>query len=60
MWYYAKARWQGRQSLGKRGDPHQLGGDFLIDPRGDYGGGSPQRHPADRVTVEQVLGLIKA
>lgn len=58
VWYYAKARWQGQKSLGKRGDPHQLGGDFLIDPRGVIVSAHPSRHPADRVTVDQFLTLI--
>lgn len=58
VWYYAKARWQGRKSLGKRGDPHQLGGDFLIDPQGVIVSARPSRHPADRVTVDQFLTLI--
>ena len=58
VWYYAKARWQGRQSLGKRGDTHQLGGDFLIDPEGVIVAAHPSRHPADRVTVAQLLAHV--
>lgn len=58
VWYYTKARWQGHQSLGKRGDPHQLGGDFLIDPKGVIVAAYPSRHPADRVAVDQLLTLI--
>lgn len=58
VWYYAKARWQGHKSLGKRGDPHQLGGDFLIDPNGVIVSAYPSRHPADRIAVDQVLERV--
>lgn len=58
LWYYTKARWQGRKILGKRGDPHQLGGDFLIDPSGFIRLAHPSRNPADRVRVDQLLAVL--
>ena len=58
LWYYGKAALQGRQTYGKRGDPHQLGGDFLIDPTGAIRLSHPSRNPTDRPSVGEVLGRV--
>ncbi|MCA9995036.1 MAG: redoxin domain-containing protein [Anaerolineales bacterium] len=56
--YYAKARLQGRQTYGKRGDTNQLGGDFVIDPQGIIRLAHPSYEPTDRTAVSTVLSLL--
>ena len=58
LWYYAKAVWQGRQTLGKRGDTHQLGGDFIIDAHGIIQLAHPSREPTDRPPVDKILTVL--
>ena len=58
LWYYAKAIAQKRQTYGKRGDPHQLGGDFVIDPQGIIRLAHPSREPTDRPTVATILDVL--
>ena len=58
LWYYLKAAWQGRERLGKRGDPHQLGGDFIIDPQGIVRLAQPSRDPLDRPSLDQILTTL--
>jgi peroxiredoxin len=60
LWYYLKAAWQGRERLGKRGDPHQLGGDFIIDPQGIVRLAQPSRDPLDRPSLDQLLTTLNA
>ncbi len=59
LWYYTKAVWQKRETFGKRGDPHQLGGDFIIDPRGVIRLAHPSRDPTDRPSMPQILSTLK-
>ena len=59
LWYYGRARWQGRRTYGKRGDPHQLGSDFMIDPRGLIRLAHPSREPTDRPsTIKRDLATL--
>ena len=54
--YYAKAILMGRKFHPKpRGNPHQMGGDFLIDCDGSLLLAHPSREPADRPSVEAIL-----
>ncbi|KAF0313727.1 hypothetical protein FJT64_015713 [Amphibalanus amphitrite] len=39
-------------------DPHQLGGDFLLDSRGRLMLSHPSTDPADRPTVQQLLDTL--
>ena len=56
IWYYAKAILKGRKIHPKpRGNPHQMGGDFLIDCDGSLLLAHPSREPADRPSVEAIL-----
>lgn len=59
LWYYGRARWQGRSTYGKRGDPHQLGGDFIIDPRGLIRLAHPSREPTDRPSIQMLLTTLQ-
>lgn len=56
--YYAKAKRQGREILGKRGDTGQLGGDFVIDPSGIIRLAHPSYEPTDRTAVSTVLSVL--
>lgn len=58
LWYYVKAVAQGRELLGKRGDPHQLGGDFVVDARGIIRLAHPSQDPTDRPAVETLLRVL--
>jgi alkyl hydroperoxide reductase subunit AhpC len=58
LWYYVKAVAQGRETFGRRGDPHQLGGDFIVDSRGIVRLAHPSREPTDRPSVEQLLQVL--
>lgn len=59
LWYYAKATLQGREKFGKRGDPHQLGGDFIIDSHGIVQLAHPSKEPTDRPSVDQLLAVLQ-
>jgi peroxiredoxin len=58
LWYYAKAKMQGRKTGGNRGDAHQLGGDFVIDAHGIIRLAHPSREPTDRPSAAKVLSLL--
>ena len=59
LWYYAKATLQGREKFGKRGDPHQLGGDFIVDSQGIVRLAHPSKEPTDRPDVEKLLAVLR-
>ena len=59
LWYYAKATLQGREKFGKRGDPHQLGGDFIVDSQGIVRLAHPSKEPTDRPRVEKLLTVLQ-
>ena len=58
LWFYAKATLQGREKFGKRGDPHQLGGDFIVDSQGIVRLAHPSKEPTDRPSVEKLLQVL--
>lgn len=58
LWYYGKAALQRRETFGKRGDPHQLGGDFLIDQTGTIRLAYPSRDPTDRPAISELLSVL--
>lgn len=58
LWYYAKAKAQKRPTLGKRGNPHQLGGDFIISPTGILRLAHPSQQPTDRPSLERLLAAL--
>lgn len=53
--YYARAKLQGRETLGNRGDTHQLGGDFVVAGNGRIQLAHPSRDPVDRPSIDQLL-----
>lgn len=57
LWYYAKAVANGRETYGKRGDPNQLGGDFIVDAQGVVRYAHPSREPTDRPSVMKLLAF---
>lgn len=59
LWYYGRARWQGRRTYGKRGDRHQLGGDFIIDRHGLIRMAHPSRNPTDRPAIQKLLAALQ-
>ncbi|MBK8900676.1 MAG: redoxin domain-containing protein [Anaerolineaceae bacterium] len=59
LWYYAKAVLQKRETFGKRGDPHQLGGDFIIDAHGIIRLAHPSREPTDRPSIKKIVGELQ-
>lgn len=58
MFYYAKAKWQGRQTFGNRGDTHQLGGDFVVDGNGRIQLAHPSSNPTDRPSIDLLLQTV--
>ena len=59
LWYYAKATLQGREKFGKRGNPHQLGGDFIVDSEGIVRLAHPSTNPTDRPDEETLLQVLR-
>ena len=59
LWFYAKATLQGREKFGKRGDPHQLGGAFIVDSQGIVRLAHPSKEPTDRPSVERILQILR-
>ncbi|MCP4425707.1 MAG: redoxin domain-containing protein [Chloroflexi bacterium] len=59
MWYHIKAVLQKRETFGKRGNPHQLGGDFIIDAHGIAQLSHPSWESTDRPTLEEILTVLQ-
>lgn len=57
LWYYARALVSGRKTYGKRGDPNQLGGDFIVNATGTVCLAHPSREPTDRPSIEKLLAF---
>lgn len=60
LWFYAKATLQKRETFGKRGNPHQLGGDFVVDSHGVVRLAHPSHDPTDRPTIAQILAALES
>ena len=59
LWYYAKALSHGRKMLGKRGDPNQLGGNFIVDAHGVVCYAHPSRNPTDRPEIKKLIAVLR-
>ncbi len=59
MLHYLKLRLQGQKSLPVQGDPHQLGGDFIVDAAGVIRLSHPSKDPVDRPPVEKLLAALR-
>ncbi|GMQ78752.1 MAG: hypothetical protein BMS9Abin02_1287 [Anaerolineae bacterium] len=57
--YYAQAMWKGEKWRGIRGDSSQLGGDFIVDPKGIVRLAHPSRDPTDRPPIEELLSVLQ-
>ena len=58
LWFYSRAVFQGRETFGKRGDPHQLGGDFIVDQQGIVRLAHPSREPTDRPNITKLMECL--
>ncbi|WP_395095221.1 AhpC/TSA family protein [Armatimonas sp.] len=53
--YYFRLLAKGRKLMPVRGNPYQLGGDFLIDQQGIVLFAHPSDDPADRPSISEIL-----
>lgn len=58
FWYYLQQICAGRNLHGILGDPHQLGGDFVIDTGGRIRMAYRSREPTDRPTIDEILAHV--
>lgn len=56
--FYAKAWLRGQRLQGNRGDPNQLGGDFIIDAAGVVRFVHFSREPVDRPDISTLLNVL--
>lgn len=59
LWFYTKAFFSGRQLKGIKGDPNQLGGDFIIDQSGKLSYIYRSKASIDRPAIEDVLQELR-
>lgn len=59
LWYYARALARGEKLLEKRGDTHQLGGDFIVDANGLIQLAYPSQDPTDRPSIEELFAVLR-
>lgn len=58
MWHYLKLRLRGHKLLPVQGDPHQLGGDVIVDAEGIVRLLHRSKDPVDRPPVEMLLAAL--
>lgn len=56
--YYLLAVLRGEKLHGVQGDPHQMGGDFIVDGGGIVRLAHRSREPADRPSADELLGVL--
>ncbi|WP_395146268.1 AhpC/TSA family protein [Armatimonas sp.] len=56
--YYFRLLAKGRKLMPVKGDPYQLGGDFLLDVQGSVRLAYPSSDPADRTPLSQILAAV--
>ena len=49
---------KGRKLMSVRGNPYQLGGDFLLDAHGEIRLAYPSADPADRPPLSEILAAV--
>lgn len=59
MWHYTRRVLSGQKLQSIQGDPHQLGGDFVVDAAGVIRLAHRSKDPVDRPPVEALLAAIK-
>lgn len=60
IWYYVRRLAAGARLQRARGDPYQLGGDFVVDTNGIVRLAYRSRDPADRPSVERLLEVLRS
>lgn len=58
MWHYWRMTRRGWKIRPIKGDPHQLGGDFVVDPEGVLRLVHASRDPTDRASVDSLLQVV--
>lgn len=58
-WHYARLVLSGWRWRGIRGDPHQLGGDVIVDAEGRLRFGYLSEDPTDRPSVATLLARLR-
>jgi len=56
---YARLMWRGWQWRGIRDDPHQLGGDFIVDANGVLRFAHWSNDPTDRPDVDVLFSMLQ-
>lgn len=59
VWYYVRQVATGRRLHPIQGDPHQLGGDFIVDRTGIVRFAHRERDPVDRPAVADLLDVLR-
>ncbi len=59
LWYYLRKKLAGEQLHDIQGDPHQLGGDFIVGANGIIRLIYLSRDPTDRPSVEMLLETLQ-
>jgi len=59
LWYYVRQLAAGRRLHPIRGDPHQLGGDFIVDAGGIVRLAHRSRDPVDCPSVARLLEVLR-
>jgi len=59
LWTYFRLIREGRRLETSGGDPHQLGGDVLIDPEGVVRLQYVSANPADRPSVGRLISVVR-
>lgn len=58
LWYYARALARGEKLQEKRGDTHQLGGNFIVDQQGIVRLAYASKDPTDRPAIDLLLSTL--
>ncbi len=58
MWHYTRRVLAGQKLQSIQGDPHQLGGDFVVDGQGVIRLAYRSKDPVDRPPVEALLAAL--
>jgi len=60
LWRYLKLMLAGERLRPAQGDPHQMGGDFIVDASGIIRLAHPSQDPVDRPPVDVLLATLRA
>jgi hypothetical protein len=59
IWYYLRRASAGHRLRPVQGDPHQMGGDFIVDARGILRLAHRSRDPVDRPSSDRLLSVVR-